>query len=165
MDKKKMGKASALIVAILVFCLALQGAQDWSAVGIYSGCRLSCRVLYPFYHAGLLHAMLNAWCLLSIVFIYDITLWRLALAYAIAVFIPSLCLSHIPTVGLSGVVFVLFGSISFEVGRKLYYQLWMLVYLAVGFLFPNTNAWVHLYCYAAGLAVALLNKPIKIGRQ
>ena len=165
MDKKKMGKVSALIVAILVFCLALQGSQDWSAVGIYSGCRLSCRVLYPFYHAGLLHAMLNAWCLLSIVFIYDITLWRLALAYVIAVFIPALCLSHIPTVGLSGVVFVLFGSISFEVGRKLYYQLWMLVYLAVGFLFPNTNAWVHLYCYAAGLAVALLNKPIKIGRQ
>ena len=165
MDEKKTGKAAALISTLLVFCLSLQGTQDWSAVGIYQGCRLSCRVLYPFYHAGLLHALLNAWCLLSIVFIYNITLWRLSLAYVIATTIPSLFLSHIPTVGLSGVVFVLFGSISFEVGRKLYYQLWMLVYLTAGFLFPGTNAWVHLYCYAAGVAVALLNKPIKISRQ
>lgn len=163
MDKKKISKASALIVAILVVCLALQSPHDWSVVGIYTGCRLSCRALYPFYHTGLLHALLNAWCLLSIVFIYNITLWRLALAYAIAVFIPSLCLSYIPTVGLSGVVFVLFGSISFEVQRKAYYQLWMLAYLAAGFLFPNTNAWVHLYCYIAGGAVALLNKPVTIG--
>lgn len=163
MDKKKAAKAISLLVSILVFCLSLQDISDWSAVGIYSGCRLSCRVLYPFYHAGLLHAILNAWCLLSIVFIYDITLWRLALAYAIAIFIPSLCLSHIPTVGLSGLVFALFGSISFEVGRKVYYQLWMIAYLIIGFVFPNTNAWVHLYCYLAGCAVALLNKPIKVG--
>lgn len=165
MDKKKIGKVSALIVALLVLVLALQGTHDWSVVGIYPGCRLSCRVLYPFYHAGLLHALLNAWCLLSITFIHDITLWRLSLAYVIATTIPSLCLSHTPTVGLSGLVFVLFGSISFEVGRKLYYQSWMLLYLIVGFLLPGTNAWVHLYCYAAGVAVALLNKPIKISRQ
>lgn len=163
MDKKKAGKISALIVAILVFILAIQCTQDWLAVGIYSGCGLSCRLLYPFYHANLLHAILNAWCLLSIVFIYDTSIWRLTLAYIIAVTIPSLFLSVIPTVGLSGVVFALFGSISFEVGRKLYYQLWMLVYLATGFLFPNTNAWVHLYCYIVGLLVALLNKPVKLG--
>lgn len=163
MDKKKAGKISALIVAILVFILAIQCTQDWSAVGIYSGCGLSCRLLYPFYHANLLHAILNAWCLLSIVFIYDTSIWRLTLAYIIAVTIPSLFLSVIPTVGLSGVVFALFGSISFEVGRKLYYQLWMLAYLAIGFLFPNTNAWVHLYCYIVGLLVALLNKPVKLG--
>ena len=165
MAKEKNGKISALIVAILVPCLVLHGSHDWSAVGIYNGCRLSCRMLYPFYHAGLLHAALNVWCLLSVVFIYNVSLWRLILSYVIATTIPSLFLPPTPTVGLSGVVYVLFGTISFEVGRKLYYQLWMLLYLAVGFLFPNTNAWVHLYCYAAGFAVALFNKPIKISRQ
>ena len=161
MDKTKIGKVSSLIIAIIVLCLSLQSTHDWSAVGIYSGCRLSCRILYPFYHANIIHATLNAWCLLSIVFIYNITLWRLALAYTIAAFIPSLCLSSIPTVGLSGIVFVLFGSLSFEVARKLYYQSWMLLYLAVGFFFPGTNAWVHLYCYMAGIIIALLNKPVK----
>lgn len=162
MDKKKAGKISALVISILVFCLALQHVDNWEAVGIYSGCGLTCRVLYTFYHANLLHALLNAWCLLSVVFIYDTSVWRLLIAYIIACTIPAVCLSDVPTVGLSGVVFALFGSISFEVERKAYYQLWMLAYLVVGFLFPNTNAWVHLYCYIVGLLVALLNKPVKL---
>ena len=163
MDKKKAAKAMSLLVSILVFCLSLQDMTDWYVVGIYTGCGLGCRMLYPFYHANVLHATLNAWCLLSVIFIYDISLWRFFLSYIIAVTIPSFCLSVIPTVGLSGVVFALFGSISFEVQRKAYYQLWMLAYLVAGFLFPNTNALVHLYCYMAGGAVALLNKPVKIG--
>ena len=163
MDKKKAAKAMSLLVSIIVFCLSLQDMTDWYAVGIYTGCGLGCRMLYPFYHANVLHAILNAWCLLSVIFIYDISLWRFFLSYIIAVTIPSFCLSGIPTVGLSGVVFALFGSISFEVQRKAYYQLWMLAYLVAGFLFPNTNALVHLYCYMAGGAVALLNKPVKIG--
>lgn len=163
MDKKKAAKAISLLVSILVFCLSLQDISDWSAVGIFTGCGLGCRLSYPFYHVGIVHALLNAWCLLSVVFIYDISMLRLCLAYIIAVFIPSICLSATPTVGLSGLVFALFGSISFEVGRKVYYQLWMLAYLIIGFLFPNTNAWVHLYCYLAGCAVALLNKPVNVG--
>lgn len=162
MAKKKAAKAMSLLVSILVFSLSLSGMTDWHAVGVYTGCGLGCRMLYPFYHANLLHATLNAWCLLSVIFIYDISQWRFALAYIIAVTIPSFCLSGIPTVGLSGVVFTLFGSISFEVHRKAYYQLWMLAYLVAGFLFPNTNALIHLYCYMAGGVVALLNKPVKI---
>lgn len=163
MDKKKTSKAAALVIAIVSLCMFLYDVEDWSAVGIYEGCRLSGRLLYPFFHANLLHAALNAWCLLSVVFIYDISLWRLALAYIIAVSVPPCCFVDTPTVGLSGLVYVLFGTISFEVGRKLHYQLWLLFYLAIGFLFPNTNAWLHLYCYLVGCVVALLNKPIKVG--
>lgn len=149
-------------MSILVFCLSFQDIADWSAVGVFSGCGLCSRLRYPFFHAGLLHAALNSWCLLSVVFIYEISLLRLVLAYCIAVSAPSLCLSDIPTVGLSGLVFALFGSISFEVERKAYYQLWMIAYLIIGFFFTNTNAWVHLYCYLAGCAAALINKPVKI---
>ena len=169
MDKKKAAKVTSLLVSILVFCFSLQDIADWSAVGIFTGCGLGCRLSYPFYHVGILHALLNAWCLLSVVFIYDISLWRLCLAYAISISYPVNTLAYLgvealdPTVGLSGLVFALFGSISFEVGRKVYYQLWMLAYLIIGFLFPNTNAWVHLYCYLAGCMVALLNKPVKVG--
>ena len=90
-------------------------------------------------------------------------------AYLIAVTIPVDTLAPFlpfdnPTVGLSGVVYVLFGSISFDVLRKRYYQCWMLFYITVGFLIPNTNAWLHLYCYLCGLIVALLNKPICLKR-
>lgn len=162
MGKTKTTKAISLLISIIVCCLALQDIQDWSAVGIFTGCGPGCRLSYPFCHANMIHAALNAWCLLSVVFVYKVSLLRLAFAYMAAVSVPAFCLSSVPTVGLSGLVFALFGSISFEVGRKVYYQLWMLAYLASGFLFPCTNAWVHLYCYFAGCLIALLNKPVKV---
>jgi membrane associated rhomboid family serine protease len=158
-----MSKSLSLLLTVLILIISIHHVEDWSTVGIYTGCGLGCRMLYPFYHANLLHALLNAWCLLSVIFIYDISLLRFILAYIIAVTIPPFCLSDTPTVGMSGLVFALFGSISFEVQRKAYYQLYMLAYLVAGFLFPNTNALLHLYCYMAGGVVALLNKPVKIG--
>lgn len=162
MGKTKTTKAVSLLISIIVCCLALQDIQDWSAVGIFTWCGLGCRLSYPFYHANMIHAALNTWCLLSVVFVYKVSLWRLAFAYIAAVSVPAFCLSCVPTVGLSGLVFTLFGSVSFEVERKVYYQLWMVVYLVIGFLFPDTNAWVHMYCYLAGCLAALLNKPVKV---
>lgn len=162
MDKVSFAKFTALVISVFVFGIALLDVQDWSAVGVYKGCPLLSRLLYSFFHANLLHAALNAWCLLSVVFIYSISVWRVLSAFIIAVAVPACCLSVTPTVGMSGIVFVLFGSISFEVLRKSYYQLWMLAYIVLGFIFPNTNAWVHLYCYLAGLIIAFLNKPVKL---
>lgn len=168
MDKRKNEKIAALSVGVVIICLSLLLTADWNSVGVYAGCSLYGRLLYPFFHANILHALLNVWCLLSLVFIYDISIGRLLLAYIVAVTVPIDTLGifiaalNAPTVGLSAVVFMLFGSISFEVLRKWYYQAWMLFYLIAGFIFPNTNAWLHLYCYLAGLVIALLNKPITI---
>ena len=84
--------------------------MDWEVVGVYTGCDLYGRILYPFFHANLLHATLNAWCLLSIVFIYDIKIWRLLLSYIIAATIPIDTLGNfvdnmtLPTVGLSAMI-------------------------------------------------------------
>ena len=165
MDKGKVGKAAAIVIAVLVTVLPLLHTADWHAVGIYARCPMPGRLLYPFFHSGFVHAALNAWCLLSITFIYDVSCLRMALAYVVAVAVPVDTLEAFfppdcPTVGLSGVVYVLFGSISFEVARRVYFQLWMLYYLGLGFILPGTNAWLHLYCYLCGLVFALLNKPI-----
>lgn len=165
MDSRKVEKVAAIIIALSVTALSFVQVSDWTAVGICRSCPPSARMFYPFFHSGFVHAVLNAWCLLSVVFIYDVSYLRMLFAYVVAVTIPVDTLGTFlsldsPTVGLSGVVYVLFGTISFEVARKRYYQFWMLCYIAVGFLFPNTNAWLHLYCYLCGLAFALLNKPI-----
>ena len=161
-----MGKVAALVVALVVVCIAIAGPYDWQTVGIYDGCSLSGRAVYPFFHANVLHAALNAWALLSIVFLYDRTVWRLLLAYIVAVTAPvGIMGMSAPTVGLSGVVYCLYGSLSFEVARKWYFQGWLLFYLAVGFFFPNTNAWLHVYCYAVGLLGGLLTKPISVRQR
>ena len=165
MDTRKVEKIAAIIIALSVTALSFVHVGDWSAVGICCSCPLSNRLLYPFFHAGFLHVVLNAWCLLSVVFIYDVSYLRMLFAYVVAVTMPVDTLGTFlsldsPTVGLSGVVYALFGTISFEVARKRYFQLWMLFYIGVGFIFPNTNAWLHLYCYLCGLVFAFLNKPI-----
>lgn len=161
MDEKKTTRLTALIISVIIIGLSFIKIYDWHSVGIYQGCTLACRFIYPFFHANLMHALVNAWCLLSVVFVYDnISRLRIAFAYLVTISAPAFSLE--PTVGLSGVVYVLFGSISFEVGRRLYYQLWVLFYLCIGFFFPYTNAWLHLYCYACGVVAAILNKPLKI---
>lgn len=155
----------ALVAGVVIAVLA-GISTDWMSVGIYSGCNIPNRLIYPFFHANILHALLNIGCWLSLLFIYDITVSRLLLAYAIAILVPIDTLGMAePTVGLSTIIFVLFGSISFQVQRRWYYQTWMSIYLFAGFLLPGTNAWLHLYGYLAGVVVAVLNKPIKSRRN
>lgn len=164
MDTGKAGKVAALALSIVVVGMSFWSG-DWRQVGIYAGCPLAGRLLYPFFHVSLLHAVLNAWCLLQVAFIYGITPWRLLAAYATAATVPvGMVGLEVPTVGLSGVVFFLLGSLSFTVCRRWYWQGWMLSYICIGFLLPAINALLHLYCYAVGIAAALLVKPINIKR-
>lgn len=164
MDKRKTEKTAVLALVGLVLALAVLTKPDFQRVGIYAGCGVLSRLAYPFFHAGFLHAALNAWCLLCIMFVYDVSWRMLLLAYAVAVSVPVGWLGcTAPTVGLSGVVFFLFGSLSFSVVRKWYYQAWMLTFLAAGFINPHTNGRLHLYCYAIGFTVALLNCPYRKG--
>lgn len=169
MGAGKVEKITAVVIALGETVLSCFHIADWHSVGIYAHAPLAGRLLYPFFHSGVLHATLNAWCLLSLAFLYNVTWKRMLTAYLIAVTVPVNMLGSFlpfdnPTVGLSGVVYVLFGSISFEVLRRVYFQCWMLFYIAIGFLMPNTNAWLHLYCYLCGFMAALLNKPIHIKR-
>ena len=121
--------------------------------------------MYPFFHASFLHAAVNVWCLLSIVFIHDVSLWRLLAAYVAAVLVPGFLLSDVPTVGLSCVCYFLLGSLLFEVERKMWFLFCMAIYIAVGFLLPSVNALVHLYGYLAGLMVGMLNAPLSCFRR
>ncbi len=160
-------KVTTLLLALFLIVLSVIGTVDWYSVGIYAGSPWTGRGLYPFFHASVFHAILNAWCLCCVMFIYDITVWRLLLAYIVAVTYPVDTVTQLfslpitPTVGISGCLFFLLGSIAFEVRRRLYYQTWMFFYLIVGFFLPYTNAWIHLYCYLCGIILSLLNYPIK----
>lgn len=169
MVQRKIEKTAALaIVAVSAAMLFVR--CSWDEVGIYAGCGIEGRMIYPLFHVNPVHFALNAWCLLSIVFYYDTSWIRMLLAYAISASVPADTIFALfgrmgtPTVGLSGFVFALFGMTSFDVIRKLYYQAWMCFYLIAGFILPNSNGWIHLYCYAVGFAIALLNKPIRIVR-
>lgn len=147
-------------------------------VALYPDCTLSACLTYSFFHASLIHALINCWCLLSIVFIYDVSISYLALAYTIAVTFPITTISAtVPsafplgyTVGLSAVCFALMGMVSFQTSRKAYFHTWVLSFLVAttalpfigslcGITIATPNSILHLYSYVAGLLVGFLNSP------
>lgn len=158
-------KTAGLLIAFLILILAMIYVPDWESVGVSCECGILQRLSYSFFHASFIHAVVNIWCFLSILFLYEVTWWRLATAFMIAIAVPGFVLSSVPTVGLSAVCFALLGSIAFQVKRKLYYNGCMALYIALGFFFPLVNGWLHLYSYVAGLFVGFLNMPIPCRRK
>ena len=161
MEEEKAGKVAAIVIAVVSLAGCAFG-WDWEDVGVYPGCRLQNRFVYPFVHAGLVHALLNVWCLLSVVFLYNVGAWLILAAYISCAIFPECLMVDKPTVGFSGAVFFLFGSVSLRVRRKLYWIGWMAFYIAVGFIMPGTNGFIHLWCFVMGLLFALLNKPWRL---
>lgn len=162
--KNPKAKIASLLTAVAILLMSFTYVPDWSSVGVAEGSPLAPRFVYPFFHASPLHAVVNAWCLLCIVFLYDVSVSRLLTAYIVAMAVPGVLLSEVPTVGLSCVCYFLLGTLIFQVKRKLYFLFSTALYIAVGFLFPSVNALIHLYGYLAGLLVGLLNAPLSCFR-
>lgn len=142
--------------AALAIATAALVLSPFDGAGIYPGCSWLARLSYPMFHVNLLHAFCNAWCLVSLVFLYDLHFRKVLTSYLIAVTIPSLVLTPTPVVGMSGMCFALMGLTVFIVRRKVMLMGWISFFLAVGFFLPNIAAMVHVYCFAVGLAVGAL---------
>lgn len=160
---EKTKAAALLYVAITALLLFLRLPAE--RTGLYGGCPAVNRFLYPLFHVGLAHWALNAWCLVTLSFVYPISIWSLLVAYLISASFPVDSLSFlydsaVPTVGASGVCYALVGRCTLLVRRKAYYTVWVLAFLSLGFLFPACNVWLHLYCYLCGLVAGVLNTPI-----
>lgn len=169
MVHQKNAKTTALAAVLIILTLCTFSVSA-SSVGISAyHASMFQRIVYPFFHAGIIHALMNVWVFLCIVFYYNTPLWKILAAYIIAVTFPITTLYSMfgveylsdYTVGLSGVCFALAGSISFNVQRKLYWQFCMAATIGFGFFFPCVNAVLHLYCYIVGLLIGILDMPIK----
>lgn len=178
MLRREKAKTTALVLTVVILTIyAVVPAVfpvGLSSVALVPGCSLYARLAYPFFHASFLHALLNCWVLLCLVFYYNIGIGKMLLAYLVAVTIPVrlLCCDIVaaPTVGLSSVIFCLFGMTSWLVKRKLYFHCWMAGFISLGFLIPylcqlcaltvaTPNNFLHIYCYVVGLLVGFLNSP------
>lgn len=169
MAQETLTRATSLALAAAIILIYIFVDISPQRVGIMQSVSFCNRLTYSFFHVSFLHAFMNIWCMLSVAFTFPISIWSLLMAFAVAASFPVDMLCDIspmfafavPTVGLSGVCFALMGRISFMVRRKWYYQAWLAFYLLLGFIFPNTNGWLHLYCYLMGMAIGFLNKPIR----
>lgn len=168
-------KTTALVLtAVCIAAYVTTSILDGSPIGtvaVSKGCSLLARLTYHFFHASLVHLLINCWCLLSVVFIYSVPLWYLVAAFIIAATIPDMILSAVPTIGLSAVCFSLLGMVSFQSQRKWLFHIWVLSFLLCSFLMAllvslfgyviaSPNTILHIYSYVVGLMVGYLNSPV-----
>lgn len=163
MVQNESRKALSLIFAVLILILSLVYIPDWQAVGIFRGASLMQRLSFSFFHASFLHALLNVWCFLSIVYLTRLSWPSFAVAFVIAVCAPSFLLpSEVPVVGLSLVCFALLGRVGATLRRPrqiFTYHGSAVFYLGAGFFFPSAAGLLHLYAYVAGLLAGLFVAP------
>jgi membrane associated rhomboid family serine protease len=184
MVRREKEKAAVLILsaACIIICLLTPViGVGLTNMGICSGCSLTARFAYSFFHASVPHALINCWCLLSIAFIYRISFGYLIAAYTIAVTYPVNAIYALqcsifnvqcstPTIGLSAVCFALMGMVSFQSQRRLYFHAWVLSFIGVSALLaaflqeltsiaPPNNL-LHIYCYVCGIIIGILNTPL-----
>lgn len=149
--------AKALTIAIALAVMFLHTLSvDPRACGLSVGAHWSMRLTYAFFHVSVIHLLLNLWCLYTVVFRYDLSVFHIFAAYVVSVCAPDVVLSSIPTVGLSAVCMALTAFASRCVASPLRWHLYMGVLLGVGFLLPSVNAGLHLYAYLAGLLLAYI---------
>ena len=158
MVPRKFEKSLSLALAAAVLILSAT-VRPSTELTLHYGCGLAARIAYSLFHGSVLHALLNAWCLLSIVFIHNISWCRLFAAWAIAISVPSVLLSDTPVVGLSAVCFALLGMIFAIAARPWAFLLWLVPYFALGFAVPCIAGLLHLYAFTVGAAISLLTRP------
>lgn len=112
------------------------------------------RLFYPLFHANMIHAVLNIFCILQLAFYYRMSRWFLLASYIIAVTAPS-CLIE-GTLGFSGVIFAALGLYSMIVTRGWVIAAHVALYCSLTALFSCVNTLLHLYCYAVGFVCSLL---------
>lgn len=150
--QKTIGKIVALILSVIIIVIHLF-QTDFHLVGIYEGGREYARFVYQFFHASWWHLVVNVWVLLSVAFFFNISVCQMIIAYIVSATTPIYW--SLPVVGLSGAIYFLLGSISFDVRNRYLHQAWMWIFLAIGFFTTGSAGGLHLYCYVIGLFYAL----------
>ncbi len=166
MPSRSFAKATSLVVSLVTLLLSVAGAiglLSFDGVGILPGGPLWCRLVHPFVHAGVLHALLNVYVFLQLVFFFPVRLRHLLLAYVVSCSCPEMLALWSPSLlhglflhgscvaGLSGVVFFLLGLVTVHVARPLRFCMVLLGWQFFGMTLGTMAVGMHLYCYVIGV--------------
>ena len=163
MQERDHAKAASLIVGGVVTIAAVAGrcGMPDMGIGIYPDCPIYARILHPLVHTGLIHAAVNVYVWLKVVFFCDIHPRQLLRAWLVACSCP-VTLATIggsttdQVVGLSGVIYALLGMLMPQVRDRRAFNIWIAAYLFIGWLVGGVAVGFHLYCYMMGCLSLLI---------
>ncbi len=150
-------KKTQVEIYVGFFIVAAVSLIGHGGTGLRDGCSALHRFTYPLFHQNIFHALANLWVLRQCLAAVPCG-WHFLVFYAIAVSYPFA--GDTPIVGLSGLVYAYMGYIAPRANRKIRYNILILLYISVGFVFPCMAIGTHIYCYALGLLWGYLNAPL-----
>ena len=160
MQARDHAKAAALGISGIVMATAILSpcGTPNMGIGLYIGAPLYARLLHPLVHTGLVHAILNVYVWLQIVFFCPIRLRHLFTAWLITCCCPTAiatlgAASTDHVVGLSGIIYVLLGTQMNRARDRVSYNIWIATYLFMGWLIGGIAVAFHLYCYLMGIII------------
>ena len=168
MPSRSFAKATSLVVSLVSLLLSVAGAiglLSFDGVGILPGGPLWCRLVHPFVHAGVLHALLNVYVFLQLVFFFPLRCRHLLFAYLVACSCPVTVavwgggvsgLSVTGVVGLSGMEYVLMGWVMPGVPCRWRFNMQLFLWMSAGLVTGGVAVGFHLYCYLLGVVAAML---------
>ena len=176
MVRGKEAKSAGVLAAAVMYALWLLPITA-EETGIYSGAEWWHSLTWQWFHGSIWHLSVNAWALLTIVFMWNAGIGKLLTAYATSVVYGLACATDTPIVGMSGVIYALLGLYALSPRgwqKRLRYQLyvaaWIVVPWAVGMVIPKDESCgtaafgavaveAHVACYVMGIFVAIINYP------
>ncbi len=165
MVQRKFEKTAGIVIAALILIEASIFSPVSFGLSLHHGSSIAARFLYPLLHASFFHALVNAWCMLSIIFFYPVSWQNIGAAWIISAMAPPFTISDIPTIGLSAICFALLGMLVFKVAHKWLFIFYIAPYLLLGFFIPYINAALHLFAFCAGAFAGLFTAPIPCKRN
>lgn len=166
MVRREKAQISSLVYVVIAIVMMLFHI-DLAEHSLCVGCSFLDRLAFQFLHVNWLHCIVNCWCILCVAFLYNVYPWMLIASLIIPAIFPGglmSLLSIAPTVGGSGIFYSLVGLCSINAVNKLRYHLWWAFFIAIGFLFSSTNAFLHLWCYILGWLLAFINSYLACRR-
>lgn len=151
MEKSEKTKILGFALAALIIVMSLFDI-DVSIFALSADNYPVGNITYHFFHVNAFHAIANAWCLLGLVFLYNVRTSDLIIAFSVAASFPiQLCSA--PSVGLSGLLYALMGLVFPNVRNQLCFLACIFSWNCVALVVGGFGVEVHAYCFA----VALLN--------
>lgn len=153
-------KTAVLIIVALTVAIQICPLQT-SAYGISLTSPMWSRLVYHFFHASWLHLLLNAYVLLVLAFKLDLRMYELPLSYLIASIVPLCCVTAMPTVGLSGMIYALLGMRTMRSSNPMAVIANIVLITALS-VFMSHIAWkLHAFSYVCGLILSILVTPLQ----